>query len=103
MTGKMQAIAVRGAETMQLGPANLKINRLWSPLFPCRICEILCKILNQDGGSGSCDENVNLWGTSCWLGRRPPAHYSHVQSVLILCGLSLHVALRGTSAPQPHP
>jgi hypothetical protein len=48
MTGEMQATAVRRAETMELGTANLKINHFWSPLFPCRQREILCKIFNQE-------------------------------------------------------
>lgn len=44
-TGKMQEIAVRGAETMELGPANLKINRFWSPLFPAENVKFCVKSL----------------------------------------------------------
>jgi hypothetical protein len=52
MTGKRQTIAVRGAETMELGPASLKINHCWGPLFPAesvKFCvKSLIKIVDQE-------------------------------------------------------
>jgi hypothetical protein len=90
MTGKIQAIAVRRAQTMELIRANLKINHFWSPLFSYRGCEILCKIFNQDSRTGSCDETVNLWGTSCWLGRTLPVQFSQtLVSLWPVCSLGV--------------